>query len=493
MIGWVRGQIWAIPLLFTLVVGAVGWGSYRALEADHKAQLAENLQTILNADVTALRVWIAMHGAVVAELAEDPRVGALVTTLAETARGSSDPRQALLGAPALSALRELLEPTLRSHGYPGFAVVDPFGLRLAAAEDGAVGRRLRGRYDVVQAALEGRAGVSRPLVLESEAPDAAAPGEGPAALAITPVLLAVAPVRSPAGEIVAAIGTGVSADLDFTEILTVARMGETGETYAFDADGSMLSHSRFDDQLVAIGLLPDRARGAFDPDGPDSRPGRGPRAGLRHRRAAARASAHAHGGRRGDGPERRRRRWLPGLPRRRGGRRLDLASGARHGRGDGDRRRRGLRGAARQPGAVRDGHGAPRRRHPGDVPLLERPGPDAQQGGQGAAPRPLSHRREDRRRGHGQGLPSAPRAPAPPHRHQAAQIDGLDLGGRRTLRARGAGDEWSHAPEHDRGLRLRSHARGHLLLRNGVPGRDHGRAAAWRRTERRTKRAWCTS
>ena len=260
MIGWLRGQIWAIPLIFTLVVGAVGWVSYRALEADHKAQLAENLQTILNADVTALRVWVGMHAAVVAELAEDPRVGALVTTLAETARGSSDPRQALLQAPALAVLRELLEPTLRSHGYLGFAVIDPFGLRLAAADDRGVGRRLRKRYEVIEAALEGEVGVSRPLVLDTEAPDAAAPGEGAAALGSVPVLLALAPVRSPAGEIVAAVGTGVNADLDFTRILTVARMGETGETYAFDTDGLMLSHSRFDDQLVAIGLLPDRAQ-----------------------------------------------------------------------------------------------------------------------------------------------------------------------------------------------------------------------------------------
>jgi serine/threonine protein kinase len=106
-----------------------------------------------------------MHAAVVADLAEDPRVGALVTTLAETARASSDPRQALLRAPALAALRERLEPTLRSHGYLGFAVIDPFGLRLAAGEDGVVGRRLRTRYDVVQAALEGEVGISNTIVV----------------------------------------------------------------------------------------------------------------------------------------------------------------------------------------------------------------------------------------------------------------------------------------------------------------------------------------
>ena len=38
------------------------------------------------------------------------------------------------------------------------------------------------------------------------------------------------------------------------------------------------------------------------------------------------------------------------------------------------------------------------------------------------------------------------------------------------LRARGAAHEPAHAPEHDRHLRLRSHARRHLLLRDGVPG-----------------------
>ena len=37
----------------------------------------------------------------------------------------------------------------------------------------------------------------------------------------------------------------------------MGRMGQTGETYAFNKDGVMVSNSRFDDQLVRIGLLPD--------------------------------------------------------------------------------------------------------------------------------------------------------------------------------------------------------------------------------------------
>ncbi len=40
-------------------------------------------------------------------------------------------------------------------------------------------------------------------------------------------------------------------------ILQVARNGATGETYAFNADGLMISESRFDDQLKQVGLLAD--------------------------------------------------------------------------------------------------------------------------------------------------------------------------------------------------------------------------------------------
>ena len=41
----------------------------------------------------------------------------------------------------------------------------------------------------------------------------------------------------------------------FTTSLVAARAGKTGETYAFDGRGLMLSTSRFTDQLRAAGLL----------------------------------------------------------------------------------------------------------------------------------------------------------------------------------------------------------------------------------------------
>ena len=41
----------------------------------------------------------------------------------------------------------------------------------------------------------------------------------------------------------------------FSQIMEVARAGESGETYAVNADGLMISQSRFFEDLHEIGLL----------------------------------------------------------------------------------------------------------------------------------------------------------------------------------------------------------------------------------------------
>ena len=79
--------------------------------------------------------------------------------------------------------------------------------------------------------LAGEPTVSRPL---------------PAALAVkdqfgrvrtgTPVMFAVAPVRDANFQPIAALALRIRPDREFTRILQLGQTGESGETYAFDAD-----------------------------------------------------------------------------------------------------------------------------------------------------------------------------------------------------------------------------------------------------------------
>jgi hypothetical protein len=63
------------------------------------------------------------------------------------------------------------------------------------------------------------------------------------------------PIRKADGTIIAAVAKRVDPSKDFSRIMQFSRVGESGESYAFDQNGMLISESRFDDDLRQIGLL----------------------------------------------------------------------------------------------------------------------------------------------------------------------------------------------------------------------------------------------
>lgn len=57
---------------------------------------------------------------------------------------------------------------------------------------------------------------------------------------------------------VAALGLRLRPENEFTQIMQLGRIGDTGETYAFDKSGLLVSNSRFDEGMILLGLLPDQ-------------------------------------------------------------------------------------------------------------------------------------------------------------------------------------------------------------------------------------------
>jgi hypothetical protein len=70
-----------------------------------------------------------------------------------------------------------------------------------------------------------------------------------------PIVIVAAPVRNENERVIAAFGLAFAADREFTTLLSTADLGQTGETYAFDADGVVLSSLRDEPTLRQVGLL----------------------------------------------------------------------------------------------------------------------------------------------------------------------------------------------------------------------------------------------
>lgn len=70
-----------------------------------------------------------------------------------------------------------------------------------------------------------------------------------------PVVYYMASIENDQGKHIGFLAVEEDATYQFTRLCQLGRIGETGETYAFDKSGLMLSNSRFDQDLRDIGLL----------------------------------------------------------------------------------------------------------------------------------------------------------------------------------------------------------------------------------------------
>jgi hypothetical protein len=72
-----------------------------------------------------------------------------------------------------------------------------------------------------------------------------------------PTMYVSVPIRDDSFQVVGALALQMRPEQEFTNILRYGRVGESGETYAVDSDGRLVSNSRFDEDLILLGLLPD--------------------------------------------------------------------------------------------------------------------------------------------------------------------------------------------------------------------------------------------
>lgn len=72
------------------------------------------------------------------------------------------------------------------------------------------------------------------------------------------------PVKDESGRVIAALIMGTDLGRGLTRITQMGRIGQTGETYAFDKTGLMLSESRFNEHLYQAGLIKPGSKSAHN-------------------------------------------------------------------------------------------------------------------------------------------------------------------------------------------------------------------------------------
>ena len=240
-------HLWAWPLLAAVAFGLVGLWVRSRVEGTTRAELASRLQTVLHADINALRLWFTEREHDAKSFALDLRVQTAIAELAALARDSNTPAPVLTNSAASHTLYSHLQPLVKAQDYLSYVVVSPDKRILASSRPQEVGKTTPRSYDLfLNKALEGELAASRPLTPQAALGERV---EGP-------TMFVAAPVKATNGAIIAILSLRMKPEKEFSTIFEVASMGETGESYAFDRTAHMLTATRFDPALKTLGLIP---------------------------------------------------------------------------------------------------------------------------------------------------------------------------------------------------------------------------------------------
>jgi hypothetical protein len=254
---FLKRQLWVWPIIALVLLSVLGWTVRRAIESTMKSNLQSSLQTLLDVETAMLERWMTTQERNAESMANNGEVrrlvGELLAQTEESPAGATAADAAGKRAALTKALADSLGPAMTSHGYIGFKVMDRKKIVVAASESDLIG---------TQAPAANLAGIAKSLDGETYL---AAPTASVAALKVgddvartgVPTMFVDAPVRDDNLQVVAVLGLRIQPDRDFTKILELGRIGDTGETYAFNKNGLMLSNSRFEERLQVQRILPE--------------------------------------------------------------------------------------------------------------------------------------------------------------------------------------------------------------------------------------------
>jgi hypothetical protein len=195
-------QLWAWPIIAAVLLGGAGWWVNRSVDNAMRDQRATDLNTLVDASVKAISVWMGEQRINVELVAEDEQIRSMAEELLPLADGTPLAERRLVEAKAQDSMRARMKRQLQLTGYVGYFVVSPDGIVVAADQDPPIAKALTGyRKDVFDRAIAGKTLVTRPfrspLLLTDEKGDLRAG---------LPSMFTIGPLRDEKGKTIAALG-----------------------------------------------------------------------------------------------------------------------------------------------------------------------------------------------------------------------------------------------------------------------------------------------
>ena len=266
-----------LPLFIAGLVALFGGWGYHKVRQTIEQQLQAQLTSTLNANVTALEIWTTNQMRLAGALADEPEIRVPALRILDRSEQGPMAAQSATNRVDTEQFARYLRPRLNQLGYESaqlvnsnYTIVAGFmrfrpvaALKVSEAHTNKFAELFASGSPVIITPFKPELLVQRRVsglfpnrdASQSRRPNRLIPANATRGRRGNASLMQVAAPIIQDGTVVGALALIINPDQEFTRILSVARSGKSGETYAFDQTGLLISRSRFDDQLRELGLL----------------------------------------------------------------------------------------------------------------------------------------------------------------------------------------------------------------------------------------------
>ncbi len=265
-----RRQLWLWPILAVLLLSLIGYLITRSIRITMESNLKSQLTTLLDVEKAMVLKWLSQQETSARTLANNSSFREHVERLVASHSGASA-NSGVLATPGAGAeavtrtapgmteaelqkeIGQVVAPTLANYEFAGFMITDAKHQVIASSHSMLLGQKAVEWERELSQVFDNRNIVTPPFASSIPLSDKLGVFHSG-----VPTMFVSVPVYNGDLQVIAALSLRIRPEREFTRLVQLGRMGRSGETYAVDRAGLMVSNSRFDDALILLGVLQDR-------------------------------------------------------------------------------------------------------------------------------------------------------------------------------------------------------------------------------------------
>lgn len=239
--------------IFLCLASSSAWFALERIKNESLKTIKSSLQTVTTTTHEALNIWIKNRQNNIVEIAQDKTLISLTQQLLQIDYSPDKLELNNSTNTILNETRLFMKKKMKTHQDIGFFIISKNKINIASMRDSNLYETnviFKKRPLFINRMLKGETLFVPPI--NSDVPLPMKDGSFADNL---PTIFIGSPIYDHNKKLLGLLTLRIDPSSDFSRVTQLGRIGSTGETYAFDSEGMLITHSRFEQQLQNVGLV----------------------------------------------------------------------------------------------------------------------------------------------------------------------------------------------------------------------------------------------